>query len=251
VFTTAEFRASLPPRVSASTVLNRLLQAHRRGYVDRVHRGLYVSRVGVFADTIPDPLLVASKLAPDSVIAYHSALEAHGVAHAPFRRVTFLSARLPVKVQYRGYEFWSVRPAASMLRGSRWRSSLVQLRRGDQLIACTSRERTLADCLHRLRWSGGLEEVLRSVGALPSLDIERLLAYLDLLGLPTVVARVGWVLSLDPGLWGLTPEDLEPLRSRLGKGPYFLSARSGPQRLAGEWRLYVPQTLDAQELLHG
>lgn len=249
MFTTAEFRSALVPTLP-STVNNRLQQAYRRGYVDRVTRGVFVSRVGVFADTVPDPFLVASKLAPDSVIAYHSALEALGVAHSPFRRVTYLSARTPTRVGYRGYEFVGLRPRPDQLGEGTWRSAVEQVRRGrDALITVTSRERTIADCLDRPRWSGGLEELLRSVGGFPSLDAEKLLLYLDVLGSPAVVARVGWVLFSEPDAWHLNEEDREEFERRIGKGPYFLGPRGSGLQFVKEWRLYVPSDIDPAEFV--
>lgn len=249
VFTTAEFRAALPPETSSSTVLNRLKQAHERGYVERIRHGVYASRVGVFADTLPDPLLIASRLVRDYVIAYHSALEAHGVAHAPFRRVTLLSAQTPFTLEYRGHEFVVRRPPKSLLGDDAWKTSTVQLRRGNELVTVTSRERTLVDCLDGLKWAGGIEEVLRSVGGFPSLNVEGVIAYIDQLGSASAAARVGWVLSAEPGLWRVTPSELGALRSRLGKGPYFLDDRSRPSKLVREWRLYVPEHLEPAEEL--
>jgi predicted transcriptional regulator of viral defense system len=251
VFTTAEFRAALPSETPSSTVLNRLQQAYRRGYVDRVGHGVYASRVGTFLDHAPEPLLVASKLAPEYVVAYHSALEAHGVAHAPFRRVTFLSARTSFKVTYRDYEFLALRPPRSLVVDDAWKTSVVQLRRGDQLITASSRERTLVDCLDNLKWGGGVEEVLRSIGGFPSLNVEHVITYLDLLRSASATAKVGWVLSADPELWKVTSVELETLRSRLGKGPYFLSQRRQDKTFVSEWRLYVPAGLDAREALRG
>ena len=251
VFTTAEFQLALPPGTPRSTMLNRLLQAYRRGYTERIGRGVYASRIGTFMEEPPDPFLVASRLATDYVVASHSALEAHGVAHIPFRRVTFLSARTPFEVAYRGHEFLALRPAASMVADGTWRVSVVQLRRGNHLISATSRERTLVDCLNHLKWAGGLEELLRSVGGFPSLSMEGLLAYLDLLDSPSTVAKVGWVLSAEPDLWRVTSSELEALQSRLGKGPYFLSPRDKPKSLVREWRLYVPADLDPGEVLRG
>jgi predicted transcriptional regulator of viral defense system len=193
-----------------------------RGF-QRIRHAVYVSRVGVFTDTLPDPLLIGSRLAHEYVIAYHSALEAHGVAHAPFRRVTLLSAQTPFRVEYRG----------------------------NDLVTVTSRERTLVDCLDGLKWAGGIEEVLRSVGGFPSLNVDGVIAYLDLLGSASTAARVGWVLSADPDLWKVTPAELAALRSRLGKGPCFLDDRSRSNKLVPEWRLYVPEYLDPTEELRG
>ncbi len=249
VFTIAEFRAALPLEMSPSTVLNRLKQAYERGYIDRIRRGVYASRIGAFSDTMPDPLQIASRLTHDYVIAYHSALEAHGVAHTPFRRVTLLSAQTPLKIEYRGYEFAVLRPPKSLLANGAWKTSSVQLRRGNELITVTSRERTLADCLDSLRWAGGIEEVLHSVGSFPSLNVDDAITYLDLLGSASTIARVGWVLSADPDLWRVTPAELAALRSRLGKGPYFLDHRSHPSKFVREWHLYVPEHLEPAEEL--
>ncbi|NLE73123.1 MAG: hypothetical protein GX604_00595 [Actinobacteria bacterium] len=249
VFTTAEFRAALAADVPSSTVLNRLHQALKRGYTERIRQGVYASRVGTFARSVPDPLIVASRLATDYVIAYHTALEAHGIAHAPFRRVTIVSTRTPFSLEYRGYEFVARRPRKSLLANDAWKTLVVPLRRGDELVNVTSRERTLVDCLANLKWAGGIEEVLRSVGSFPSLNVENLIAYVDLLNSPSIAAKVGWVLSADPQLWRLTTEDLDALRSLLGKGPYFLDTRAQPLLLVNDWSLYIPAGLDPVEEL--
>jgi predicted transcriptional regulator of viral defense system len=187
----------------------------RSGYVEGVKRGVYASRVGMFADTAPDPLLVASRLVEDYLISYHSALEAHGVAHTPLRRVTLLSARRPFRLEHRGCEFVILLPPRTLLG----------------------------------EWAEGIEEVLRSVGGFPSLNLGNVIAYLERLRSASTVARVGWVLSADPDLWRVTLAELERLRSRLGKGPYFLDRRSHSNKLVPEWRLYVPEHLNPAEEL--
>ncbi len=126
---------------------------------------------------------------------------------------------------------------------------MTAVRRGGELITVTSRERTLVDCLYNLKWAGGLEEVLRSVGGFPSLDTERVVAYLSQLGSATTSARVGWVLSADPDLWRVTPGQLEAIRSQLGNGPYYLDKKVLPQRLVKDWWLYVPANVDPVEEL--
>ncbi len=78
-----------------------------------------------------------------------------------------------------------------------------------------------------------------------------MIAYAELLASPSTVARVGWVLSADPDMWRVTEEELRALRSLLGRGPYFLSARSGSMQYVPDWRLYVPAGLDAAEEMRG
>lgn len=249
VFTTEQFRSALPPTTSASTVNNRLQHAYQRGYVERIAHGVYASQLGIFKSRIPDPLRVASLLTPDSVVAYHSALEAHGVAHSPFTRITFLTTRTPPRLNYRGYEFVGLPPKPLLVREGLWRLQTERVRRGEVLIDVTSRERTLADCLDRLRWSGGPEELVRSLTGFPSLDVDKLLAHLHAIGAPSVVARVGWILFALPDLWHLGNKDRAQFQSRLGKGPYFLGPREDARLYVPEWRLYVPEHLDPAGLL--
>ena len=57
-----------------------------------IRRGLYLSIGDAFdPDSTPvDPYLIAGKAARDAVVAYHSALEYHGLAYAIFFQSTFL-----------------------------------------------------------------------------------------------------------------------------------------------------------------
>lgn len=219
VLTLREFEAAVGP-VAPSTVRNRLLKAGRSGLLDVVVPGVYASRVGYLRQQPPDPLLLASKLTPDAVISHHSALEAHGVAHSVFRRHTVLAYGRGRKVTYRDQEFVRL-PAPAGLAHATHDAFTTQVRRDRSLVRVTSRERTLVDCLAQPKWSGGLEELLRSVGSFPSLNVEALLEYLDVLGSPSLVARTAWVLFSAPDLWRLTDEDRAEFRKRIVRGPFY------------------------------
>jgi hypothetical protein len=82
-----------------------LARAVKKGHADRVMRGVYVSRTGQFSEVEPDPYLVAAAVSHDVVMVYHSALELHGLAHSPSRRVQFISSRLSTRFAYRDFEY--------------------------------------------------------------------------------------------------------------------------------------------------
>lgn len=251
VFTGREFASALPPESSDNAAKHRLDNAVRRGWVERVTRGVYVSRVGLFAESMPDALLLASKLAPDATISHASALVAHGVSHNVLRRVTFLSTQVPARFSYRGYEFVRL-PLPDRLNTPEVRDRFTTQQRVDgALVRLTTRERTLVDCLAQPKWSGGLEALLRSVGGVPSWRLDDLVAYLDVFASPTVTARTAWVLTAQPDLWHLSDDDKTPFRNRLGVGPYYLGDRKRDMRFVSEWRLYVPSDAEPQEWLNG
>jgi len=83
VFTLDELMVAIDPGVSERTRETNLRNAVKHDQARRLARGLYASNVGAFRDGTPNVLLLASKAAPDSVLAYHAALAPHGVAHTP------------------------------------------------------------------------------------------------------------------------------------------------------------------------
>jgi predicted transcriptional regulator of viral defense system len=83
-FTRDDFARALSPgrAVPRLTVDSHLGRYRRAGRIGRVKRGVFfVAGPGEAAATSPvDFILVASRLAPDAVLGYHTALEAHGPA---------------------------------------------------------------------------------------------------------------------------------------------------------------------------
>lgn len=251
VFTFDEFIAAVDPEVSERTRETNLRNAILRRQAYRITRALYTSNVGAYRDVPPSPLLVASKAAPGAVLAFHSALDAHGVAHSPARVATFLSSSRVTPFDVSGYRFRRGPDFAS--RAGAPDVGVTRARVGDTLVPVTSRERTLADCLKRLDLGGGLEEVLRSVGTFTTMSSAALSEYVVMLNSPTLAARVGWVMSLMAEAWLYDPKPLERLRGSLGRGTYWLQRRrSGVQyEFVAAWRLYVPAALPYQDWLRG
>ena len=242
VFTLDEFMTAVDPGVSERTRETNLRNAVKREQARRLARGLYASNVGAFRDKTPNVLLVASKAAPDSVLAYHTALEAHGVAHTPARTVCFLSAKTMTPFTVRGYRFRRVAAKADRLSPSVATTYVTDVRAGDALVSATTRERTLVDCLARLDLAGGLEELLRSVGSFTTMTSEHVARYSASLGSPTLVARAGWLLDLMSDDWLCDPAPLHEMRRSLGRGTYWLQRRRPgvEYEFVSAWRLYVP-----------
>lgn len=242
VFSLEEFRSELG---EGRTPYNLLVRATKRGLVDRVMRGVYVSRTGRFSQTEPDPYLVAATVSTDVVMVYHSALELHGLAHSPTRRIQFSSSIATAPFIYRDFEFRRYKPQS--LTTAEGVQSTTLVRRPEGVVRVTTRERTLVDCMSRMDLSGGLEEVSRSLAALPYVDASNVLAYLRGLGSPTAVARTGWLLEQRASEWYVSEDALDEMRSMLGKGPYYLTRDNEAGRWVPAWRLYLPHDADDLE----
>lgn len=251
VFTLDEFLADVDPTVAERTRYKNLQNAVARDHAYRVKRGLYASNLGMYRDRVPNVLLVAAKAAPDAVVSHHSALEAYGVAHTPFRTVYFTSVHQVADFQVRGYRFRRVAPPSVSDPGFILGESLTRQRVGEVIIDVTTKERTLVDCLRDLSLAGGLEELLRSLGGFTSMSAARVAQYAESLASPTLTARAGWVMELFADYWRLDTTVLERMRQSAGRGTYRLLPGAASQKFVSEWRLYVPADVPIEQWVRG
>jgi predicted transcriptional regulator of viral defense system len=246
VFTRDQFAAAIrdgrhTPRRTVDSHLGTYLRAGRIG---RVKRGVFFAgRPGDAVASAPvDFLLVASRLAPDAVLAYHTALEAHGYAQSVFERLFFLTQRKVKPLAFRGRTFVPVVPPQVLQRKELSETSTVELERRGLTVRATSVERTAVDVLDRPDLAGGLEEVWRSLSAIPLLDLRAVVEYVQLRELATLAAKVGLFLEQHREHFSVPAHALEVLRSRRPRAPHYLD-RSKSSKLVANWNLIVPTVL--------
>ncbi|MCP4594430.1 MAG: transcriptional regulator [bacterium] len=240
LFTRTEFAASLPGR-AASTVASHLARWCRQGRIAKVKRGLFVrtSSSSTTSELPPDLIAIASRMAPDAAVAYHTALEVHGYAHSLYERPTFVTWTKTKPISFEGRRFVPVRPRAPLLedgRGERW---IESAERSGVEIRVTCLERTIADVLDRPDLAGGVEEVWRSLLALPAIDPGLLEEYITALRCQTLVAKVGFFLDSYQAQLAVPGGLIERLRARIPRSPVYMDRRRRG-RLVPRWGLVVP-----------
>ena len=227
-----------------ATVDSHLTRWRRQGRIARVKRGVFLRLATATTGPAPAPdfVALASRMAPDAVLAYHTALEVHGVAQSAFERLTFLTWTKARPTSFQGRQFIPVRPRAPLLAaesGKRWVESSD---RGGIEIHVTTVERTFTDVLDRPDLAGGTEEVWRSLHAVSALDPKALEEYVVLLGSRTLAAKVGFFLESRRDELVIPQAALERLRALIPRAPVFMD-RSRKGRLVARWALIVPQDL--------
>ncbi len=246
VFTTDEFAAHHRACGSGRSVTRQSILAHHetRGRIVRLRRGLYATvPPGGEPDRAPvDPYLVASRLAPDAVLAYHTALELHGHAHSVFSQHQYLTRTSSRIARVRSSVFRPVRVPRSL--GGDDRLGVVTVDRLGLDVRVTTPERTCVDVLDRLDLAGGLEEAWCSLENVPFFDLDELIAYAVRLDSATTAAKVGYFLEVHAGALAVEASHLEALRRCVPKSPHYIEgARGRPNRLIRPWNIVVPQML--------
>jgi predicted transcriptional regulator of viral defense system len=249
VFTVDEFDRYLESCGSESRFSrNRLLGYYRAtNRLISVRNGLYaVAAPGVEPARSPvDSFLVASALRKDSVLAYHTALELHGVAHS-LREEGQILTRHPMsaRFEFRGVRYRTVQPSAALPDEDAMSLGVVAASRGYLTLRVTGLERTLVDCLDRLRLAGGYEEVWRSYESVPYLDLELTVRYALLLSNATTIASVGYFLEMQRTQWMVSNDYLERLAVHRPDHKHYLDrSRSAAGKLVSRWNLVVPEAV--------
>ena len=214
-----------------------VLYAKSRGQIGAVKKGLYyvVPSGSDPASYVPDPYLVAAKAAPSGLLAYHAALDLHGVAYSSFHE-----AAIAVEEWRRGFAVGDVRVrfvvAPESFGGQTVSREGVEIR-------VTDRERTLVDGCDRPEYVGGLEEFLRSVASFPSVDHARALDYVRRYERKSLAAKTGWLLSRFAQQWGF-PDDVRAELQALRPRGSVTFERAEQRRFDKEWGLLLPRTLE-------
>src|SRR5882724_13005560 len=219
------------------SLLNLLHRLKHQGRVRQIANGVYA---GTFTTTPLNRYCVPAALREDSVVALHSALEFHGLANQTFQTVYYFSGRPRKDVVFDGVTYHGVVPPRPVLLPSH---RLFQTERGADHVLVTGRERSFVDCLLFLDYSGGLEELDKSLAMFPSFDFDAALHYLKLLHSPWLYSRLGFLLDrhVDKLFFRGTVRDR--FLRKLPRGVVYLSNKRPGQHWVRTWKLMVPDTL--------
>jgi predicted transcriptional regulator of viral defense system len=228
---------------NASTVRALLRYHQATGRILSVRRGLFATVApGSTPSSAPvDAYLVGALGCPGGVLAYHAALELHGLAYSTFEEVQVLVPRHQRGWSYRGVEYRPVQARESLGDVALTLGVETMDRHGINLQVTTV-TRTLVDVLDRPDLSGGWEEVWRSLETVKVVDDAEALAYLERLGNATTSALVGFYLEQHPGVLDSPKETLTRMERLRPKGRQYLDRKDGG-RLAARWNLIVPEAL--------
>jgi len=188
-----------------------------------------------------DPYLIAGKVAPDSVIAFHSALELFGVAYSAFDQITYLSCHKtkPFEFQERWFQ-----PVALPSKLKNKKDAFFEVetinRQGINIRIC-SLGRTYVDVLNRVDLSGGWEEVIRSISNISVMNIERVIEYCCKLDNAILSAKVGYFIEQRQGAFAATKEQIDTLLLQKPSSPQYLSKKNREScRLIKKWNIMLP-----------
>lgn len=221
------------------------LNYHQKaGHLIHIRKFLYAVKPMLSQDPWIDPYLLASKVTADAIIAYHSALELHGIAYTTFNEFTILSARQILPFTYVAQRIRSVSHPKILVKNSHTEFGVKVINRGGMAIKLTCLERTIVDVLDRPDLGGGWEEIWRSLDHVTQLDADKIVEYVLLLKNSTTVAKVGFFLEQRPIHLAVDKKQIQKLLPYISKQPHYMSRNHRSEgKYIEKWQLIVPVSI--------
>lgn len=211
-----------------------------KGYFQKIRKGLYqiVPPNLVGKEIKPDKFLVGSKVREDYYFSYHSALELHGLAQSTYNTVWITTKEQvsPFSYQAINYKFVTTKHFFGF----------TEINYKGVKIKVSDREKTFLDCVRRIKYAGGLEELMKSLNNVPSLNWDKFVGYLKKFNEKALCQKSGFILEkLD---MRVPDKVLNELKSKVGKKTYYLD-KDKSSSFVKKWNLMIPKKF--KELMRG
>lgn len=203
-----------------------------KGYIERVRHNLYAVISLETGQPIANRFQIASAVAEDACVAYHSAFEYYWLANQVFYEVYFTSEKRLHDFSYDG-----IRYKCFLTRGS---VGIVEDPTG---VRVTSLERTVIDSIASFEKIGGLEELLRCMLLIPCLSAEKLLDALDIYRSGKLFQITGYLLEAFQDEFHLPDAFFSICEKRSSNSKAYFSRDHKNCILHKRWNLYAPADL--------
>lgn len=229
LFTPEDVARELGNPRSAATLLWRY---QKQGYIMQVRRGLYCVTNMATQQPEANKYQIASSITPTAYIAYHAAMEYHGLAHQVYYDVTVGSEQ-----SFRAFDFDGIHYAPHLSTLALGIDSPV----ADSHVRVTNVERTLIDCIDRIDLCGGWEELVNCLRGVHYLREEQLTEVLKIYGKTALYKKTGFLFEQ---LWLPVSTDVIAMcRSYAKDSVMYLTSDGTSDVFHAAWRLYAPHDL--------
>ena len=216
-----------------STAKSLLASGVRNGTLCRIKLNLYAVTDLTTGLCAANKYEIASNISDMACVAYHSAMEYHGLGHQLFNEMSVISTSTFRTFEFEGITY--IRHQPKIMEG-------VTVPVMNTKIKVTDLERTVIDCIDRIKYAGGLEELLNNFTSVAYIDETKLKTYLDAYGKSSLYQKTGFLLSMYKKQWRLSAGFFRHCKAHIGKSTRYLTDAADNSAYDSEWRLCVPES---------
>lgn len=202
------------------------------GYIERVRRDLYVAISVETKQPVLSRYQIGSRLFEDAYLSHHSAFEVYGYANQVFYEVYVSTNTRFVDFVYNGVLYHRI--------DAKYKTETQSV--GG--VNVSSIEQTVIESICDMEKISGLEEVLRCILLIPSLNYEKLLSVLGKYNNGYLYQKCGYIFeSLNYSL-NLPDSFFEECKKHIPNAKRYLTKGHTGYIWHEKWRLYAPKSID-------
>lgn len=229
-------REELIEILGTSNVANRIIYEYqKKGLIERVKRDFYV----VISLETKQPVLsryqIGSNLFSDACITHHSAFEAYGYGNQ-----VFYECFVATDKRFSDFEYDGV-----LYRRVERKSDIDVIQQGN--VRLTSVEQTVVDSIRDFEKIAGLEEVIRCLMLVPSLDENKVLDCLARNNNGFLYQKCGYIFEELNAEFDFSDNFFDVCEKQMADAKRYLLKGSQNNVFHARWKLYAP--LSIKELI--
>ncbi len=202
-----------------------------RGIVSSVRRNMFLANDLATGLPIPGRYEIGSKITNDSYIAYHSAMEYHGIAQQLSFTVQVCSAKKFRPFTFDDYDY--------KFCASAFEDGIVNPST-DSLVRVTNIERTIVDCADRIDLAGGWEEVIQSFEMIHRPDFRLIESYLQKYNKKALYPKLGLLAEYFSTQWNTPSSFLEKCSAYSKTSLNYFTSKDDSKTYLNRWNIYIP-----------
>lgn len=204
----------------------------KKNYIARVRQNLYVPLRFETDVPILDKFQIGSQLFPDAYITHHTAFEYYGVANQVYEVVYVATESRFKDFEFDGLLYKRIAPAPN-----------VKIR--EQFgVKVSTLEQTAIDSIKDLDKLTGLEEVVRCLMLVPSLNSKKLLEILENYNNGFLYQKSGYILQELNSRLHLPESFFQICKERSSNAKKYLTANHKNLTWNKDWGIYAPESLN-------
>lgn len=216
-------------RAAATSIL---YDYQKKGYIERVKHDRYVAISLETKQPVFSRYQIGMNLFPGAFISHHSAFEVYGYANQVYYEVYVTCESRFSDFDYDGVYYHRMAPKNGMD---------VREVYG---VRVSGVEQTVVDVLNNFEKNAGLEETLRCMELIPSLNEKKLLDALEVYQNGFLYQKVGFILEQMNDIFLLPDSFFGECRKHIsGSRRYLLKQKGKEMVYHGRWRLYGPDNV--------
>lgn len=230
IFTTAEIGSCFENERKALYWINSSID---KGVISKIRRGLYTLVNPATGLVYVNKFMIGSAINESSYIAYHSALEFHGLANQVYNHVYVASEQFFSGFKYGGISYERVNNSI--------KNGVITVKSFSN-IKVTNLERTIIDCIDDIKRAGGEEELLTALSYVKKLDYSKIIEYLKNYSKINLWQKTAYLLEQFNDVLNISKEFFDECESNItNRVIYFLNdGNYGEAFYNKKWKIVAP-----------